>query len=101
MTDPVNDTNLQPSHTPGPWSFDHDWTRLPTIFAADGKTKVAIVEKAERNKPTPAQQADARLIAAAPKMLAALLIALHDYTLNDLAARVVEEAIDQATGATR
>ena len=43
--------------------------------------------------------ANARLIAAAPDMLAALTMALHDYTLNDSAARVVEAAIAKAVRA--
>ena len=46
----------------------------------------------------PNDRANACLIAAAPDMLAALNIALHDYTLNDSAARVVEAAIAKATG---
>lgn len=41
----------------------------------------------------------ARLLAAAPEMLAALNIALADLTLNDTAARVVEDAIAKAEGA--
>lgn len=57
-------------HTPGPWSFDRDWCRLPTIFGADGK-KIAIVEKTSRNEHTSEQAANARLIEAAPDLLAA------------------------------
>lgn len=59
-------------HTPGPWHFDHDWGRLPTIFGSDRKTKIAIVEKTSRNEHTSEQAADASLIAAAPDLLAAL-----------------------------
>lgn len=32
------------AHTPTPWTFDHDWHRLPMIFGADGY-KLAIIEK--------------------------------------------------------
>lgn len=61
-------------HTPGPWSFDHDWRRFPTIFGAD-KKKVATIEKdgfPAKNVRTAAQEANARLIAAAPELLEAL-----------------------------
>lgn len=66
-------------HSPSPWRFDHDWGRLPTIFAADGKTKVAIIEKIGRHEKTPQQEADARLIEAAPTLKTFLEIALDAY----------------------
>lgn len=59
-------------HSPGPWTFDHDWRRLPTIFGADQKTKIAVVEKLHGDQRTPAQEANARLIAAAPELYEAL-----------------------------
>lgn len=62
-------------HTAGPWTFDDDWSRLPTVFGADGQ----IVATIEKNRvidgwvsPQPDREANARLIAAAPDMLAAL-----------------------------
>lgn len=61
------------THTPGPWSFDRDWSRLPTIFGVDGKTKVATIEKLTRDTHTPEQEGDAYLIAAAPDLAAALM----------------------------
>ncbi len=62
------------THTPGPWWFDGDWHRLPTIFGADRKTRIAILSKSgmTRDARTEAQEADAHLIAAAPELLEAL-----------------------------
>jgi hypothetical protein len=63
-------------HTPGPWSFDQDWHRIPTIFAAEGRTMVATIEKGTCGRdarPGADREANARLIAAAPDMLEALL----------------------------
>lgn len=56
--------------TPGPWSFDSDWYRIPTILGANGKI-VASVEK-DKREATPERAANARLIAAAPEMYEAL-----------------------------
>lgn len=62
-------------HTPGPWIFDNDWRRWPTVFGSDG-IKVAIIEKDKTIDSfvyeLPERFANARLIAAAPDMLAAL-----------------------------
>jgi hypothetical protein len=65
-------------HTPGPWRFDRDWTRTPTIFGANG-VRVADVEKKlvvtggrVIDLPKEEREANARLIAAAPDMLAIL-----------------------------
>ncbi len=68
-------------HTPGPWSFDADWHRLPTIFGAD-RSKIATIEKEDfihsgkfpgtgHTKQKPEREANAHLIVAAPEMLAA------------------------------
>lgn len=65
---------MAPQHTPGPWRFDGDWHRLPTIFGANGET-VATIEKdgfPERHHRSPAQADNARLIAAAPELFEAL-----------------------------
>lgn len=61
------------THTPGPWRFDHDWSRIPTIFDAKG-AKVASIEKGDGYKGTdrPDRLAIALLIAAAPDLLAEL-----------------------------
>lgn len=70
------------THTPGPWTFDRDWRRLPTIFGADGN-KVAIVEKDKVDDRSfvhelPERFANARLIAAAPDMLDVLRAIVSD-----------------------
>ena len=64
------------SHSPGPWKFDEDWQRLPSVLDTRGRV-VAIVEKwgmkvGLRYAPPAQEVADARLIASAPEMLAAL-----------------------------
>lgn len=61
---------------PGPWKFDYDWGRLPSIYGADGN-RVAIVEKDKvvaggLTFELPEREANAWLIAAAPKLLAAV-----------------------------
>lgn len=64
-------------HTEGPWTFDRDWNRIPTIIGADGSL-VADIRKSSVNKgggvvDMPEREANARLIAAAPELLAALI----------------------------
>ena len=58
---------LDRTMTAGPWSFDGDWYRLPTLFAGDGRTKIAILEKTgdgrNRDGHTPDQAANAEGIA--------------------------------------
>ena len=64
-------------HTPGPWS---NTPGQPTIWANDGETKVATIEdlpwitlsSGRRTSDTATEDANARLIAAAPDLLAAL-----------------------------
>ena len=79
-------------HTPGPWRFDGDWHRLPTIFGAGG-AMIAILEKTGpcRGDHTTEQAANARLIAAAPTMRA--YIAEHA-SAGDPEALQILEAID-------
>ncbi len=65
----------QTKHTPGPWTFDRDWRRIPMIFGADGMP-VASIEKGITLKGIPVEphcEANARLIAAAPDLLAAII----------------------------
>ncbi len=55
----------QTKHTPGPWTFDRDWRRIPMIFGADGMP-VASIEKGITLKGIPVEphcEANARLIA--------------------------------------
>lgn len=65
-------------HTPGPWSND---PLQPTIWANDGDLKIATVEDlpwvenaitGRRQSQSGVEQANARLISAAPEMLEAL-----------------------------
>jgi hypothetical protein len=60
--------------TPGPWRFDHDWRRIPSIIGADGN-QVASIEKDFTKdgwvKDLPEREANALLIASCPDMLAA------------------------------
>ena len=95
-------------HTPGPWRFDGDWHRLPTIFGP--KKAIATIEKTgfpNRSDHTPEQAANACLIAAAPELLAALrwLRAFwqpgsdHDTQEVQHALATTDAAIAKATGA--
>jgi len=59
--------------TKGPWSFDRDWHRLPTIFGSNGKTIIAIVEKRGFKEATPEPAANADLIYSAVNALPILL----------------------------
>lgn len=62
----MNEISKLSGHTSGPWSFDGDWHRIPTIFGADGR-KVASVEK-DKREATPERAANAQLISAAPDL---------------------------------
>lgn len=75
-------------HTPGPWAFDGDWHRIPTIFGAYGET-VASVEKGHANS-----IGNAKLIAAAPKMLTALelIASLTSGPVHDIARIAAQSA---------
>lgn len=79
----MNDQSSKGAHTPGPWEFDRDWQRTPTIFGCD-RQMVAHIEKHKRMTTNPGPQfdlperdANARLIVAAPDMLAALQAIVH------------------------
>lgn len=63
---------MQTKHTPGPWAND---PLQPTIWANDGQTQVATVADLpwkDGKSDWMTEQANARLIAAAPELLAAL-----------------------------
>lgn len=63
--------------TEGPWRFDNDWWRIPSIHGPDGKD-VASVPKTghpQRNDCTPEQEANAAHIAAFNPTVAQRLIA--------------------------
>ena len=91
---------MNTQHTPGPWYWSDNVPDAPKnhciIVDADGFT---IAE------PSPMSEADARLIAAAPDLLAALQMVnriwSHDQTANlapDSPVAIVRAAIAKATG---
>ena len=76
------------AHTPGPWRVTG-----PNVRAGDAL--VAIVTDHWANEPTPDDEkaSTARLIAAAPELLAALQAILHD-TTHDLVGLPRDEALE-------
>lgn len=111
--------NEEAKHTLGPWRFDGDWNRIPTIFGADG-SRVADVEKTSyvrmgqagqylSSVPKPEREANARLIAAAPDMLAALQWIVEiadknyeqDEKLRTVGARTLKRISDRADDVIR
>lgn len=103
------DTMKQATHTPGPWTYDDAWS---LIIGPQGQEVAALhsaqapddAKRANRNTVS----ANARLIAAAPKLLAALkavaplMAALGDSDLwseiHDDTYIAIREAIAAATG---
>lgn len=93
------------AYTEGPWRFDGDWIRFPTIFGANGE-KVAIVEKEgfpERDHRTMAQSANAALIAAAPDLVEACFKARHrllkeSFLPEDPTVTAINAALTRALG---
>jgi hypothetical protein len=63
------------THTPGPWAADDDLPEIYSTVDQHSRGYLAVVRGNDsRNKPLPADEvrANARLIAAAPELLAAL-----------------------------
>jgi hypothetical protein len=98
-------------HTPGPWAIDWNVSRLD-VFSADAATLVATIRRSALSAAIDdAAKADARLIAAAPELLAELRAA-RDYLScipesaaggDDDAGRLVKRIdalIAKATGGT-
>lgn len=89
-------------HTPGPWSFDNDWHRLPTIFGPDGKKHIAIVEK---EWPIEQRKANAAMLTAAPEMylagneLASAACDVHPIAPSSASIDRLHTAIDAWTAA--
>lgn len=86
------------NHTPGPWRTD-GWTIIAGNAINIAYTRTAIAEREEE------QQANARLIAAAPDLLAALLELLRlwdeddmDQCVYDRAESLARAAIAKAVG---
>jgi hypothetical protein len=100
------------SHTPGPWQVGYgkgvtgpraaplvylDETGCFELPIRAGNLPVAwILSTGSYGK----EDADARLIAAAPDLLAALHVALEAVTGDKYASRIIEAAIAKATGET-
>lgn len=60
------------SHSPGPWQVVNDPCNGIDIKDAAGRTLAAIWDRTGDDEPVPTAPADARLITAAPELLAAL-----------------------------
>jgi hypothetical protein len=91
-------------HTPGPWQVDPDPRHLigGVVFAANATTTIAKVSSSDNTNGT--RLANARLIAAAPELLAALEQlgrAIAPFVAVPIGSRnpVVCEAIDAARAA--
>ena len=94
---------MNAQHTPGPWTvatrIAHDDSRLFAELNAARSDASVIIEAADPDE----EQANARLIAAAPELLRALEFAksemhFHPATRNSEALEFVRAAIAKATG---
>ena len=91
---------MSAKHTPGPWRFDGDWWRRPTIYG--GKVEVATINKAwfpERDGRGGEQEANALLIAAAPELLEALELVVTRCGPHSTDGAIARAAIAKARGA--
>ena len=91
-------------HTQGPWWFDQDTGEI-TCEAREGKVEIATVEIGWAPAFEAEQQANARLIAAAPELLEALKEAMGGYTEFSVGDRELlrkcRATIAKAEGATQ
>ena len=88
-------------HTPGPWAAVEGHRNIHILSPGRrGKQLVAPVEKVVGYDadPTPEAWANARLIAAAPELLAACAMVLDDPGLTSAANDVIRAAVAKATG---
>ena len=88
-------------HTPGPWSIEHD----TDITGVENSPEIGCVGKVDVAhvylRAVPGKtQANARLIAAAPELLEALLRAKRHLSVYSEEFDMAERAIAKATGAT-
>ena len=91
----------QPAHSPGPWSEFRD-KDSHDVIAADG-VHVATVEPINGRDPQGEQDANARLLAAAPYLLGALRLINGFYEIRanmDQATRAIVDAALAKAGAT-
>lgn len=87
-------------HTPGPWEVQVTGA-VARRRAADRWQEICTVEGADRDYGTPEGKANARLIAAAPDMIVALLEAeraLMSPSIDEFSLVVVRAAITKALG---
>ena len=102
MADPVSpvqgEQEQKVTHTPGPWfvalcgiSFNG------ASICSDGGVRVATVSR-KADRPYYQKAADARLIAAAPDLLAALKLLKEKFIILDECGSVVDAAIRRAEG---
>ena len=107
-------TATRTAHTPGPWRYEPASSRL-IVWTADGPGRGAVADLTSQTHVLPAGQhswearkaeveANARLIAAAPELLAALTDLVERFTpeyMTDIAAiDSAKAAIAKATGAS-
>jgi hypothetical protein len=85
------------NHTPGPWILERDRAKSLSIY---GDTTFIGEVYHEVDEPSPEENANARLIAAAPDLLDACRMALSCMAPddNDITARALRAAIAKATG---
>jgi hypothetical protein len=105
MSDEAENVQMVPKHTPGPWPYTRtgDGKRI-TIGAGlvEGPNGYEVAEVYSDDCDAAEAEANARLIAAAPDLLAALqwVMSAHGEQLHDALA-AANEAIARATGAAR
>jgi len=88
----------QPAHTPGPWYVDSCDDDL--VFSANGLHIATVGNEHQPDQSAEEITANARLIAAAPDLLAAAEKVIASWQSGDLAAAVrqLDAAIDLAKG---
>lgn len=106
-SEPVARPTDEPAHTPGPWRLKRDANREeysvnvpPKDPGAVGYLQIASLNFGFDEPFESQQHANARLIAAAPDLLAALkkIVSDGDYTAPEGMKRIAQEAIDKAEG---
>jgi hypothetical protein len=79
-------------HSPSPWKITD--SSLPDVLASDGTVVVWTVDGSYGSQ----IEANARLISAAPDLLAACKVALNDLASPDSLRQILEGAINKAEG---
>jgi len=84
-------------HTPGPWNVDPEAKEKdPSIIDISASDRIVVVSMYT----TAEERANARLIAAAPELLALCKEVLEQHILPAVRARKLQDAIKKATGET-